>query len=70
MLSIFGLQVHFRYTLSILHLKTDIKTHFRLNIKKCALCSSSTSNKVEFEFLYQQVTSYLSVNMLIDFDYT
>ncbi len=27
-------------------IKSDFKTHFRLNIKKCALCTSSTPNKV------------------------
>ncbi len=49
------LQVYFRYTLNILHLKTDIiqrsykndtRTHFRLDIKKYALCTSSTPSKV------------------------
>ncbi len=60
MLSIFDcakvelLQVHFRDTLNMLHvkpvlskdhtilIKSDIKTHYRLNIKKCVLCTSST----------------------------
>ncbi len=47
------LQVYVRYTLNILHLKTviqraynpyysDNKTHFRHNIKKCALCNEET----------------------------
>ncbi len=50
------LQVHLRDTLNMLHVKpvlskdhtililfsSDIKTHFRLNIKKCVLCTSST----------------------------
>ncbi len=53
------LQVYFRYTLNILHLKTyklfkdhtvliisDTKTHFRLNINNCASCASSTPKKV------------------------
>ncbi len=44
-----------KYTLNILHLKSDIikrsyksdiKTHFRLNIKKCALCTSHMPSKV------------------------
>ncbi len=26
---------------------SDIKTHFRLNMKKCALCMSTTPNKDE-----------------------
>ncbi len=60
------LQVCFRYTLNILHVKTDIieisqstssdiKTHFKLNIKKCALCTSSTPNKIVFNRIFISV---------------
>ncbi len=75
------LQVYFRYTLNILHLKgdiihrsynphRDIKTHFRLINKKCALCTSNPPNKVSIKILYHKVSSYLSVNILIDLSYT
>ncbi len=46
------LQVHFKYFASkdwyyTILIKSYIKTHFRLNMKKCALCSSSMPNKVQ-----------------------
>ncbi len=70
------LQVYFRYTLNIFHLKTDIihkiliktdiKTHFRLNIKKCALCTSIyNKNKVE-SIIFISVSFELSVSKYIN----
>ncbi len=59
------LRVYFRYTLSILHLKTDIikwsilinrdiKTHFKHNIKKCAL----EILQVKFNFNFISVSKW------------
>ncbi len=50
-------------------IKSDIKTHFKLNIKKCALCTSSTPYTVSLSFLFQYVLSDMSAKML-DFNYT
>ncbi len=68
------LQVYVRYTLNIflftrqyctILIKSDIKTQFRLIIKKCALLTCNTSNKLSFKKIIS-VSLKLSVGKYVD----
>ncbi len=68
-------ELYFRYTLNIQHLKTDIiqsdiKTHFRLNINKCALCTGNSliiiSISVSFEL---SLSKYVNIWTIFSMKY-